>query len=91
VYTHDALLVCTPHICTHVYTAYNALINSCAAVGDVDRAMRVLGQMYDDGLLPDAITYTSLIKTAAAANDADKAEEVCVQFTQLQHSTTSNA
>jgi pentatricopeptide repeat protein len=63
---------------THKCTAYNALINSCAAVGDVDRAMRVLGQMYDDGLLPDAITYTSLIKTAAAANNADIAEEVSV-------------
>jgi pentatricopeptide repeat protein len=65
---------------THKCTAYNALINSCAAVGDVDRAMRVLGQMYDDGLLPDAITYTSLIKTAAAANNADIAEEVSVVF-----------
>jgi pentatricopeptide repeat protein len=66
------------HVQTHTLTAYNALINSCAAVGDVDRAMRVLGQMYDDGLLPDAITYNSLIKTAAAANNAGIAEEVSV-------------
>jgi pentatricopeptide repeat protein len=62
--------------------AYNALINSCAAVGDLDRGMGVLQQMYEDEncLPPDAITFTSLIKTAAAAHNAAAAEEVCYTF-----------
>ncbi|KAG5182348.1 hypothetical protein JKP88DRAFT_268779 [Tribonema minus] len=66
--------------------AYNALINSCAAVGDLERAMAVLRQMYEDEhcLPPDAITFTSLIKTAAAAHNADAAEEI---FAAMQQRT----
>ena len=45
-------------------------------MGDVHRALGVLEHMYEDGLQPDAITYTSLIKTAAYAHDARMAEQV---------------
>jgi len=66
--------------------AYNALINSCAAVGDLERAMGVLKEMYDDQncFPPDAITFTSLIKTAANAHDIKAAEQI---FSDMQQRT----
>lgn len=62
--------------------AYNALVNTCAEVGDLDRALEVVRQMVDEdhggGLQPDAVTYTSLIKAAARATPprVEEAEEV---------------
>lgn len=63
--------------------AYNALVNTCADLGEFDRALGVVRQMVDDdhggGLQPDAVTYTSLIKAAARATPprVKEAEEVC--------------
>lgn len=62
--------------------AYNALVNACAEVGELDRALEVVSQMADEdqggGLQPDAVTYTSLIKAAARATPpkVEEAEEV---------------
>lgn len=62
--------------------AYNALVNACADVGELDRALEVVRQMVDEdeggGLQPDAVTYTSLIKAAARATPprVEEAEEV---------------
>lgn len=62
--------------------AYNALVNTCADVGELDRALEVVRQMVDEdqggGLQPDAVTYTSLIKAAARATPprVEEAEEV---------------
>lgn len=62
--------------------AYNALVNTCADLGEFDRALGVVRQMVDDdhggGLQPDAVTYTSLIKAAARATPprVEEAEEV---------------
>ena len=44
---------------------YNTLINACAAIGDVERAMDTVENMQSDGVAPDVITYTSLIKAFA--------------------------
>lgn len=62
--------------------AYNALVNTCADLGEFDRALGVVRLMVDDeeggGLQPDAVTYTSLIKAAARASPprVEEAEEV---------------
>ncbi|CAN0433824.1 unnamed protein product, partial [Ectocarpus sp. 8 AP-2014] len=62
--------------------AYNALVNTCADLGEFDRALGVVRLMVDDGegggLQPDAVTYTSLIKAAARAVPprVEEAEEV---------------
>lgn len=62
--------------------AYNALVNTCADLGEFERAVGVVRQMVDDdhggGLQPDVVTYTSLIKAAARANPprVEEAEEV---------------
>lgn len=62
--------------------AYNALVNTCADVGEFERALGVVRQMVDDdhggGLQPDVVTYTCLIKAAARANPprVEEAEEV---------------
>lgn len=62
--------------------AYNALVNTCADLGEFDRALGVVRQMVDEdhggGLQPDSVTYTSLIKAAARAHPprVDEAEEV---------------
>lgn len=66
--------------------AYNALVNACADVGELDRALEVVRQMVDEdeggGLQPDAVTYTSLIKAAARATPprVEEAEEVSPVF-----------
>ncbi|CBN77833.1 conserved unknown protein [Ectocarpus siliculosus] len=70
--------------------AYNALVNTCADLGEFDRALGVVRLMVDDGegggLQPDAVTYTSLIKAAARAVPprVEEAEEI---FATMQQRT----
>eukprot|EP00752_Nemacystus_decipiens_P002759 g2577.t1 len=70
--------------------AYNALVNTCADLGEFDRALGVVRLMVDDeeggGLQPDAVTYTSLIKAAARASPprVKEAEEI---FATMQQRT----
>mmetsp|Transcript_4086 Transcript_4086/g.3674 ORF Transcript_4086/g.3674 Transcript_4086/m.3674 type:complete len:247 (+) Transcript_4086:48-788(+) len=44
---------------------YNTLINACAGVGDIDRALETMTAMQENGIEPNVITYTSLIKACA--------------------------
>ena len=58
---------------------YNSLINGCASVGALDRAMHTLELMRSDGIEPTVITYTSLIKGCSMSGGKDgvsKAEEI---------------
>ncbi|CAN0521669.1 unnamed protein product [Ectocarpus sp. 12 AP-2014] len=70
--------------------AYNALVNTCADLGEFDRAQGVVRLMVDDGegggLQPDAVTYTCLIKAAARAVPprVEEAEEI---FATMQQRT----
>lgn len=59
---------------------YNTLINACADVGDIDRALETMQAMQNEGIAPDVITYTSLIKACANSqegiNGVRMAEEI---------------
>lgn len=47
-------------------STYNTLINACAGVGDIDKALETLEVMRLEGTCePDVITYTSLIKACS--------------------------
>jgi pentatricopeptide repeat protein len=66
---------------------YNTLINACASVGDLEKALETVQAMQDDGIAPDVITYTSLMK-ACSVNGGNGtvtlAEEL---FAQMQQQT----
>lgn len=71
---------------------FNTLINACAGQGEVERALCVVQRMQQEGVAPDAITYTSLLKACAfhqGKGMVTLAEEVFSQMVQrTNHFTT---
>jgi len=66
---------------------YNTLINACAGVGDLDKALETVQAMQDEGIHPDVITYTSLLK-ACGINGCDGTVELAEEiFAQMQQKT----
>ncbi|KAA8492349.1 Pentatricopeptide repeat-containing protein [Porphyridium purpureum] len=64
-------MVRSPNISPSVGT-FNALMNACRSVGDIDRAQEVLKKMASAGLRPDVITYSvfvDLLGRAGRIND----------------------
>jgi leucine-rich PPR motif-containing protein len=66
---------------------FNTLINACAGVGDLDKALETVQAMQDEGIHPDVITYTSLLK-ACGINGCDGTVELAEEiFAQMQQKT----
>lgn len=57
-------------------TSYNALLEACVRVGDMDRAMDVVDRMADDGVEPDAQTAQTCARKRALRAYARKALEI---------------
>lgn len=60
--------------------AYASLIIACSASGDVQRAIKVLGDMEDAGLSPMVHEYNALLAVCAEARDGDSAFDVLKQM-----------
>ena len=66
---------------------YNTLINACASVGDLEKALETVETMQLEGIEPDVVTYTSLLKACginAGHGTVLLAEEI---FAQMQQRT----
>ena len=66
---------------------YNTLINACASVGDLEKALETVETMQTEGIEPDVITYTSLLKACGINGGYGTvvlAEEI---FAQMQQRT----
>ena len=59
---------------------YNAVIDACAKVGEVQKAASYLETMRDHGTYPDVISFTSVINGYAQLGDVDKAEHWLAQM-----------
>lgn len=55
---------------------YNALIDSQARVGAIDKVSMLVESMQPNGCTPDAITYSTIVKGYCVKGDLDKAFEV---------------
>ncbi|GAA4331075.1 hypothetical protein GCM10023165_05160 [Variovorax defluvii] len=62
---------------TEVHTA---LISRCVAIDRVEEALQALGEMRDDGALPDAITYHILAQACRRHAMAEQLENVYAQM-----------
>ena len=70
-------------------STYNTLINACATVGDVNKALETLQVMQNSQCEPDVITYTSLIK-ACSINGAPGMVALAEQLFQEMRQRTNH-
>lgn len=62
----------TDKVQLHLVT-YNALLDACSRVGDVDVMATLFRDMCDQGLVPDVVTYSTVIKGYAVQGDLQHA------------------
>ena len=55
---------------------YNALIDTQARVGAMDKVSELVEMMEPSGCFPDAITYSTIVKGRCVKGDLDKAVEI---------------
>lgn len=68
-------------------STYNTLINACAGVGDVDKALETLEVMRQNTCEPDVITYTSLIKACSISGSQGSVALAETLFQEMQQRT----
>lgn len=68
-------------------STYNTLINACAGVGDVDKALETLEVMRQRACEPDVITYTSLIKACSISGSRGSVALAETLFQEMQQRT----
>jgi pentatricopeptide repeat protein len=56
-----------PVCCVLCQVTYGAVINACSYAQDIATAKRVMQEMRDDGIAPDAMEYSSLVSRSSMA------------------------